>query len=261
MRRVVGLAALLLVLSPSPASPACAPVDHGHAAWTAILDRRVEAGRVDYAALQREDLPQLDAYLAGLSVACAGDYAGWTEPEKLAFWINAYNAFAVRLVLRHYPITSIRKIGWLPLAAFRERFIPMEGLKGGAISLDDIEHRTLRSAFREPRIHFALVCAARGCPPLRDEAYRGADLDRQLDAQGRAFVRDATKNRLDAATGTLYLSPIFQWFREDFEEARGSLWAFVAPYLGAPAAGPAPRIDFLDYDWRLNDTAGTGGSP
>src|SRR4029434_9265868 len=134
-------------------------------------------------------------------------------PQRIAFWINAYNAFTLRLILDHYPIASIRRIGWLPGAAFRERFIPMQGLKGETISLDDIENGTLRSAFREPRIHFALVCAARSCPPLRREAYRGADLDRQLDDQARIFLRDATKNRVDAATRTLYLSSIFKWFR------------------------------------------------
>ena len=242
---VIGLAA--------PAVADCAPVDHSHAAWTAILARRAAGGEVDYRGLKRDDEAALDAYLAMLSGACAAEYARWSEDEKLAFWINAYNAFTVRLILTHYPVESIRKIGWLPLAAFREAFIPMPGLKGGNVSLNDIEHGTLRSAFREPRIHFALVCAARSCPALRAEAYRGADLDRQLDEQGRAFLGDPAKNRLDTAGKVLYLSSIFDWFRDDFEASSGSLWAFVAPYLGVAAGGPAPHIEFLDYDWRLND--------
>lgn len=243
--------ALALLAAPPVAWSACTDVDPRHAAWTAIVARRVEAGRVDYAGLQREDGAALDAYLATLSGVCAADYERWTRAGKIAFWINAYNAFTVRLVLDHHPIASIRDIGWVPLAAFRRKFIPMEGLKGGTISLDDIEHRTLRSAFREPRIHFALVCAARGCPPLRAEAYRGADLERQLDEQARAFLADPTKNRVEGET--LHLSPIFQWFRGDFEAAGGSLAAFVAPYLGTRAPGAWTRIEFLDYDWRLND--------
>ncbi len=242
-----------LVLSMGVARAACAPVPHDHAAWTAILGRWVEDGRVDYAGLKQDGPSQLEGYLAMLSNACAADYQRWTGPEKVAFWINAYNAFTVRLILDHYPIASIRQIGWLPAAAFRQKFIPMNGLKGETISLDDIEHRTLRSAFREPRIHFALVCAARSCPALRPEAYRGADLDQQLDEQGKAFLRDATKNRFDAKTRTLHLSSIFNWFRGDFEEASGSLPAFVKPYLGEPEVGPEARIEFLDYDWRLND--------
>ncbi len=255
-----GMGRLLITLGlaiglAAPAAATCTTVDPTHAAWTAILARRVTDSQVDYAALKRDDQPAFDAYLATLSGACAADYAKWTNGEKLAFWINAYNAFTVRLVLNHYPVESIRKIGWLPLGAFREPFIPMPGLKGGNVSLNHIEHRTLRGAFREPRTHFALVCAARSCPALRPEAYRGADLDRQLDEQGRAFLGDPAKNRLDTPDRVLYLSSIFDWFREDFAAASGSLWAFVAPYLGVAVTDPPPRIEFLDYDWRLNDRA------
>ena len=202
----------------------------------------------------------LDAYLAELSAACTDDYARWTNAERIAFWLNAYNAFTVRLVLDHYPIASIRKIGWLPGAAFRERFIPMPALKGGTISLDDIEHGTLRPTFHEPRVHFALVCAARSCPPLRPEAYRGADLDWQLDDQARAFLRDPAKNRVDHAMRTLYLSRIFEWYRDDFETSGSSLPAFVARYRddGADITGEW-RVTFLEYDWRLNDHEPPGG--
>lgn len=249
--------ALLLVLSAllAPATPgqaACSTVDTEHAEWTSILARRVADGRVDYAALQREDRGALDAYLASLSGTCADDYARWTTPEKIAFWLNAYNAFTVKLILDNYPIASIRKIGFLPLAAFRERFIPMPGLKGGSISLDDIEHDTLRAAFKEPRIHFALVCASVSCPALRAEAYRGADLDAQLDEQARDFLGDPTRNRFDAASQTLFLSAIFDWFHDDFATAAGSVPAYVAPFM-AIRPDPDVKVRFLDYDWQLND--------
>jgi hypothetical protein len=137
----------------------------------------------------------------------------------------------------------------------------MPGLKGGSVSLDDIENGTLRADFREPRIHFALVCASRSCPALRGEAYRAADLDRQLDEQARAFLADPTKNRFDPATNTLHLSSIFKWFRADFEAAAGSLPAYVGGYLSDPrAAAPGVRIEFLDYDWSLNDQAAPRGA-
>ena len=130
----------------------------------------------------------------------------------------------------------------------------MPDLKGGNISLDDIEHRTLRTDFKEPRIHFALVCAARSCPPLRSEAYRAADLDRQLDDQGRTFLNDPRKNRFDPATKTLYLSRIFDWFHGDFEAAAGSVKAYATRYLDDPRAKrPEVEIEFLSYDWSLND--------
>lgn len=248
---------IALCLFAGVARATCTSVDQTHTQWSAILARWVSDGGVDYAGLQREGQPALTAYLATLSGACGPGYEGWTRAERIAFWLNAYNAFTVRLILDHYPIASIRRIGWLPGAAFRERFIPMEGLKGGTISLDDIENGTLRSGFGEPRIHFALVCASRSCPSLRSEAYRGADLDRQLDEQARAFLHDPTKNRVDPATRTMSLSSIFKWFRNDFEAVAGSLPAYVARYLDADTTHVADYdVDFLDYDWSLNDRRG-----
>ncbi len=213
------------------AAAACAPVDHDHTAWTTILGRFVRDGEVAYGRLERESAPLLASYLDGLSGACADDYTRWSRAERLAFWINAYNAFTVKRIVDHYPIASIRKIGWLPL----------------------------RADFREPRIHFALVCASRSCPMLRREAYRAADLDRQLDDQARTFLADPTKNRFDATTNTLHLSSIFTWFRPDFEAAAGSLPGYVGRYLSDPrATAPGVRIEFLDYDWSLNDQAARG---
>jgi hypothetical protein len=252
IRVVIGLVWLTGV-----AHAACPSVDPTHVQWSALLARWVANGRVDYAGLKRDGQPALDAYLAALSAACGADYERWTRAERIAFWLNAYNAFTIQLILRHYPIASIQDIGWLPGAAFRERFIPMPGLKGATISLDDIEHGTLRSGFREPRIHFALVCASLGCPPLRGEAYRGVDLDRQLDEQARTFLHDPAKNRVDVTAKTLYLSPIFKWSRRDFEDAAGSVSAFVSRYLDDGTTHVADfDVEFLDYDWSLNDRAG-----
>ena len=252
--------AIALSLCTGIAHAACSSVDPTHAQWSAILGKWVTNAGVDYAAMQREGQPALAAYLATLSGACGRDYEQWTRAERIAFWINAYNAFTIRLILDHYPIASIRRIGWLPGAAFRETFIPMQGLKGGTISLDDIENGTLRSAFQEPRIHFALVCASRSCPQLRNEAYRGADLDRQLDDQARAFLHDSRKNRVDASAGTLFLSSIFKWFRGDFEAVAGSVPAYVARYLDDGTTHVSGfQVEFLDYDWSLNDHE--GGAP
>jgi len=262
------LAMLLCTVSIPPlrAAESCPPFDHDHSAWTDLLRRWVSDGRVDYTAWLREGRQPLAAYLAALSATCASDYQTWSDAQRLAFWINTYNAFTVELILDNYPLASIRKIGWLPGAAFRKQFIPMPGLKGRTVSLNDIEHDTIRADFADARIHFALVCASRSCPPLRAEAYRGADLDRQLADQARIFLGDASKNRFDAAAKTLYLSAIFDWFAADFRAAAGSVQAFVAPYMGDPrAAEPGVRIEFLDYDWSLNDRdgparAGDGGA-
>jgi Protein of unknown function, DUF547 len=245
----------VVLLTPVLATAACPAIDHDHGAWNTILHQRVRDGRVAYAALQKDDAP-LRAYLDDLSATCAADYEGWSREQRLAFWINAYNAFTVQLILDHYPIASIRKIGWLPGAAFRETFIPMPALKRGMISLNDIEHDTLRTDFREPRIHFALVCASRSCPRLRNEAYRASDLDQQLDDQARTFLHDTSKNRFDSKTDTLYLSRIFDWFGADFEAVAGSVPAYVARYLDDPRMSASNvRVKFLEYDWSLNDQA------
>jgi len=253
LRAPAVLIVLLLCLAADGIAQVCTSVDPSHAAWSALLSRRVVDGRVDYAGFLRDDQPALDSYLATLSGTCADDYSRWPRAEKIAFWINAYNAFTVRLIANHYPLRSIRNIGWLPGAAFRKQFIPMQGLRGEEMSLDDIEHRVLRAGFAEARIHFALVCAARSCPPLRAEAYRGADLGQQLEDQGRRFLGDRDKNRVDLDAGKLYLSKIFKWFRPDFE-AHGPLGAFVAPYLELQTNDIANfEIEFLDYDWSLNE--------
>ncbi len=232
----------------------CPEMDHQHSAWTALLKRWVHDGRVDYAALKQEGRADLLAYVNKLSATCAADYIKWSREQRLAFWINAYNAFTVLLIIDHYPIKSIRKIGFLPGAAFRDRFIPMPGLKGENISLNDIENGTLRADFREPRIHFALVCASMGCPVLSNEAYRAPDLNRQLDEQTRLFLSDKSKNRFDPAASTLYLSPIFEWFQKDFEVVAGTVPAYVARYLSNPIIEkPGVRIAYTTYDWSLND--------
>lgn len=250
----LSLFAMLVTVSASATALECPKIDHKHSAWTALLQRWVHDGQVNYAAFKREGRADLEDYLNKLSATCAADYMKWSREQRLAFWINTYNAFTVLLIIDHYPIESIRKIGFLPGATFRNRFIPMPGLKGGEISLNDIENGTLRADFREPRIHFALVCASVSCPLLRNEAYGATDLNRQLDEQTRLFLKDTRKNRFDPATNTLYLSPIFDWFQKDFEVVAGSVSAYVGRYLDNPMIGkPGVKIDHTTYDWSLND--------
>lgn len=228
--------------------------DHEHRSWTAILSGYVRDGSVDYRGLADHGQPALNAYLAALGAASPGE-AGWRREERLAFWINAYNAFTIRLILDHYPLRSIRSIGFLPLAAFRTKFIPL-GARGIPISLNAVENEILRRQFQDARIHFAIVCASKSCPALRSEAYRSSVIDGQLDEAARAFLDDASKNRWEPASRTLYLSSIFKWFRDDFERAGGTLPAFVGRYVRQPDAAALGvdnvRVVFLDYDWSLN---------
>lgn len=239
----------------APATAAQGPFDHAHAAFTEILGRHVRDGVVDYAGLKADSAPLL-RYLASLEAVDPAAFAAWTPAERMAFWLNVYNAYMLRFVLDRYPIDSVQSVGLIRGAAFREEFIPLGRLVGapddGPISLNTVEHEILRK-MGDPRIHMAIVCASRSCPPLREEAFRAADLEAQLDDQARRFLASTERNRIDAASRTLRLSKIFEWFREDFDAA-GGLEAFVARYAPGDTSWirPGVRIEFSEYDWNLN---------
>jgi hypothetical protein len=259
MRRLSFTLLLLLGLWPgvSVAREASVTFDPQYTAWSALLARNVQAGAVDYAALHR-DPRALHDVLDQLQALTPEEYRALDRPQQFAFWINVYNAYTLQEIGLHYPVASIRKIGLLPLAAFRDRLIPLGRLvgKSGALSLNDVENEILRPTFKDPRLHAAIVCASKSCPPLRSEAYVGDRLDRQLDDQMRAFLGDASKNRYDPQRRTLLLSPIFSWFKGDFASQPGGVLGFVARYLPAGAAAaardPQTHQESTPYDWSLN---------
>lgn len=259
--------ALLVALAALPGL-ALAQFDHAHAAWNALLARHVvvtdggHATRVRYRGLAAERAA-LQAYLATLSRVTQAEYDGWTRPQRLAFLINAYNAYTVEKILTRYPnLKSIRDFGRVIGNPWKDRFFT---LLGKPQHLDGIEHETIRApgAFNDPRIHFAVNCAAVGCPALREEAYVASRLDAQLQAQMLRFLSDRSRNRV--AGGALELSRIFDWYGEDFAAGhRGwnSLAGFAAQHAQSLADREEDRqhvrsgrigIRFLEYDWALND--------
>jgi Protein of unknown function, DUF547 len=209
--------------------------------------------RVDYAGIARS--PEWRQLVAGLAATDPDALAG--RDARLAFWIDAYNILAIDLVVRHYPVASIRDIGswWSPV------WKRTAGSVGGRErTLDEIEHRILRP-MGEPRIHAAIVCASLSCPPLRREPWRAPRLDAQLDAAMRRFLADPRKGlRIDRAARRVTLSRIFDWFAGDFA-GRGGALAFVTAYLPEPERAwlrdqrDEVRVAYFDYDWRLNDLA------
>ena len=227
--------------------------DHTHTNFTALLRAHVRDARVDYKALA--DKPEaLAAYLDALAAVPLAAFNRWTEEQQIACLVNLYNASTLDLVRRHYPLKSIKDIGGWFSGPWDQ---PTVRAFGQVFTLDALEHGILRAQFDEPRIHFALVCAAKGCPPLRDEAYRPGDLDAQFDDQGVVFLGTVAKNRVAADDGRLYLSPIFKWFKEDFT-GDGSVQDFVRPYFPEDqraAVTDKLRIRYTDYDWTLNDQA------
>lgn len=246
----------------APAVPRASaqPFDHTHGAWSALLAAHLRAGRVDYAALKKDPAP-LDAYLTSLESVTAKELRGWSREQRMAFWINAYNAYTVRRVVEGYPTKSIKDLGGLLRSVWDQRFIPLRELdpkgKGRKLSLNDIEHEILRKRFRDPRVHAALNCASASCPPLREEAFVAARLDEQLDDQMRRWLADPTRNRFDAEHRLAELSKIFQWYGEDFGRNEGERLAFLVRFAPPGAAdwlaGPGVVVRYLDYDWSLND--------
>lgn len=230
--------ALLFLLAALPAS----------AGLNEVLSARVHEGRVDYAGLKK-DPSGLDAWLAAAAATDENEFKGRSREARLAFLINLYNAATLRLILDRYPIASIRDIGpaWDPNKAWK---LPVVMVFGRTVTLNQVEHEMIRPVFNEPRAHFALVCAAKGCPPLRSEAYDGVRLDAQLDDQARTFLSQRAKNDASKAGETAYLSPIFKWYMKDFGGSKKSVLRFVNKWLPVEEAW---EVDWTAYDWSLNE--------
>jgi hypothetical protein len=244
--RMRWLAAALVLFS------ACANAFE-HARWDALLKRHVvlleggKASQLDYAGVAAEREALRD-YLSSVSAVKEAEFNAWPKREQMAFLINAYNAFTVEKILTRYPdIRSIWDFGKVFGNPFRDEFF---SLLGARMSLDGIEHGILRKRYGEPRVHYALNCASVGCPMLREQAYVGAHLEKQLEEQARRFLSDRSRNRY--REGRLEVSKIFDWFKEDFEP-REEYFERYAQVLGVPV-GARPRLAFLDYDWSLNDS-------
>ncbi|MBC7720872.1 MAG: DUF547 domain-containing protein [Pedobacter sp.] len=221
-----------------------------HEAWNKLLKKHVDSkGFVDYKGFIKDSVA-LNSYLKMLSDNEPAD--SWQKDEKLAFWINAYNAFTVKLIIDHYPVKSIKDIGskiQIPFVntPWQKKFIQMGDKK---IKLDDIENNIIRKKFTEPRIHFAIVCASISCPKLRNEAYEASKLDAQLTDQAKAFLSDPTRNKPDATNPKL--SHIFQWFNGDFEKTGLTKIEFINKYSPIKINADA-NIDYMNYDWGLNE--------
>lgn len=247
----------------------------GYCDFGALLQAYVDdEGMVKYGALEA-DRAKLDAFAGAIGSLDPAVFDTWADNEKIVFWINAYNGLTLKAIIDHYPIkpsfiASLR----FPKNSIRQIPGVWEKLKfrvmGREMTLDEIEHANLRRNFNEPRIHMALVCAAMGCPPLRNEPYANDRLDSQLDDQTRRFLSDPLKFRIDREGGRVYLSSIFKWFGGDFVKTHGvddafakhsradrAVLNFISRYLDEADSGYLSTreyaIEYLDYDWSLNE--------
>jgi len=257
------LACLLLLLS----GLAQAEFDHEHAAWDRLLVKHVQwlpdnkQSRVDYAGFQR-DRAALKAVLDAQSAVPKPDFDAWSRERRMAFLINAYNAFTVELILTRYPnLKSIKDLGSFVQSPWKKKFF---SLLGEPRHLDWLEHEQLRPLYMDPRVHAALNCASIGCPALRHQAFVATQLEAQLEDGMQRFLADRTRNHV--RNGRLEVSSIFKWFREDFEHghqgftrvedvfARYAAQLSDRPDEQAQLRARALSVDHLDYDWSLNDS-------
>lgn len=221
-----------------PAPPVKAEGSPDHTAFDALLSSHVSAsGQVDYKALKGKTL-KLDAYLADLQANTP--QTSWSEDEELAYWINVYNAYTIKLILKNYPVKSITDlhggkpwdVKWIEIA-------------GKTYSLNNVENDIIRPKFNEPRIHFAVNCAAKSCPPLANQAFTAKNLESLLEKQTKAFVNNSKHNQL--TKNSITVSKIFDWYGVDF----GNVATFISRYASTEVS-PAAKVSFSEYDWALN---------
>lgn len=225
--------------------------------YTSLLKKYLKNGFVDYENLKEDK--RFNQYLEKLLLT---DPDELTRKEKLAFWINAYNAFTLQIVCKNYPIESITDLntgGKIISYVFSKTVWDTEYLiiNNKKYSLNDIEHNILRK-MNEPRIHFAIVCASISCPKLRNEAYVSGKIESQLNDQANLFINDTTKNSFDLKSRKAELSKIFDWFEEDFGNTDEKVLKFIADYLPKILKNDINEnsekweIDYKEYNWKLN---------
>ncbi|MDD4991160.1 MAG: DUF547 domain-containing protein [Paludibacter sp.] len=211
-----------------------------HEKWNGFLNKYVSAtGNVNYKAI-KSNAAELDNYLQLLKTT--SPKAKWTVNEAKAYWINAYNAFTVKLIVDNYPLKSIKDIG----APWDKKFITIENK---TYTLNDIENKILRPTYKDARIHFAIVCAAKSCPILSNKAYLPETLDVQLDESAKRFLNDTGRNKI--TNQNIEISEIFSWFTADFTQ-KSKLIDFLNQYSKVKIDKNA-KISYLTYNWNLNE--------
>lgn len=222
-----------------------------HILYNRLLQKNVSKnGKVNYQSFAKDSV-ELNEYLNTLR-SNPPDERSWSKNEQKAYWINAYNAFTIKLITKYYPIKSIKDIGSSIQVPFVNTPWDIKFIQIGKEKLDlnNIEHGILRKKFNDPRIHMALVCASKSCPVLLNEAYDPSRLSQQLDTQTRLFINDSYRNKIRGDNAQL--SMIFKWYNGDFNKDGNSLISFINLYSSSKVKNDV-KITYLEYDWSLNE--------
>jgi len=253
------LASLALLAAMVLPAGAAAPPDYS--AWSSLLSKYYDPAQgMNYKALKANDKKTLDDLRRQMGTV---DVQSLSRPDQLAYWINLYNVNVVGVVVDNYPVDSIRDISTDPIIRLNVFKKPSVQTKKGAISLNDVENEKIREGFKDPRIHFAINCAAKSCPPIRSEPYQGAKISDQLDDQVRKFLNGPHGARLakDGGELVIHVTKIMDWFSADFNKWSGGAIEFTRRYVSGDkrkmmdAAGNQIDLKFDDYDWKLNDAS------
>jgi Protein of unknown function, DUF547 len=234
------------------AAPMAAATGFDHTAWDRLLKQHVNAiGEVDYAAIKANRQP-LDAYVAGLAAA-SPDSRQELFPDRasqLAYWLNAYNALTIRGVVDAYPTGGVRELG-ARFGFFSRKDYTLGGRK---LSLQDLENGIIRARYRDPRIHFTIVCASVSCPRLDRDAFSASNLEQHLDRLTRRALAENRNVAIDAGRKSVTLTQLFKWYAADFGPALDFVRRYASPERQAllTRLGAKPRIGYFDYDWSIN---------
>src|SRR5262245_29957479 len=253
---------LLFALGTALAVPAGAVLPPDYRPWGELLAKYYDPAKgMNYKALKAQDKKTLDDLRRQMATA---DVQLLSRPDQLAYWINLYNISVVGIVVDNYPVESIRDLSTDPLIRLNIFKKELVDTKRGKLSLNDIENDKIREGFKDPRIHFAINCAARSCPPIRTEPYEGPRLSQQLDDQVRKFLDGPNGARVEKKGGgvVIHVTKVMDWFADDFRKWSGSQEDFLIRYVTSDkrklieAAGNQVDLVFYDYDWKLNDASG-----
>jgi len=247
--KTIFIAAILMIAGVWAAGAGVHAAQVDHALFASLLSKHVKDGVVDYQGF-KDDEAILDQYLEALA---AVNPESLSTDDQFAFYVNAYNAWTIKLILSRYPdIRSIKDLGSLLSSPWKKTIARIDG---GLLTLDQIEHDILRKRFKDPRVHFAVNCASKSCPPLQGEPFTGSRLNDQLNQAAQAFINAPRFNRLEGET--LWVSKIFDWFSEDFH---GDVIGYFIKYADAPLNDQLVKnkgrikVRYMDYDWSLNGT-------
>ena len=250
------LSTLVLLLSISLwFIPGVSAATFDHSKFDQALKKYVDdKGLVDYNSIAKDS--GFSEYVQSLQNARVEEFS---RDGQLAFWINGYNAVTIDKVIKKKPKKSVRETFIPGVWTATKFFTSREHIVAGKrLSQDDIEHEILRKQFKDPRIHFAIICASMGCPPLPRIAYTEENVQARLEEETRKYLNSPRGTRIDRAENTLHMSKLFDWFATDFIQKSGSTLAFMQPYLHEEVRiflERDPMISYLEYNWALNAQA------